>query len=131
MNAQLATLLAQESQRPPQGASPLATLIYLVIMVVVLIGIWKMLVKAGQPGWGILIPIFNVYLMVKVAGRPWWWLILMFIPLVNVVVGIIVTLDIARNFGKGIGYALGMIFLGIIFYPLLGYGDARYSPVPH
>jgi uncharacterized membrane protein YoaK (UPF0700 family) len=88
-----------------------------------------MFVKAGQPGWGILIPIYNVYLMIKIAGRPGWWLILFFIPLVNFIVGIIVTADIARNFGKGIGFVLGMIFLGFIFYPILGFGDAQYRPV--
>ena len=101
----------------------------LVILVIVIAGCWKMFVKAGQPGWGILIPIYNTYLMIKVAGRPGWWLILMFIPLVNIIVGIIVTADIARNFGKGIGFTLGMIFLGFIFYPILGFGSAQYRPV--
>ena len=104
---------------------------YVAIMVAVIAGCWKMFVKAGQPGWGILIPIYNVYLMLKVAGRPGWWLLLMLIPIVNFVVGIVVAIDIARNFGKGIGFVLGMIFLGFIFYPILGFGSAQYRPVPH
>lgn len=134
MNALAATLLAQVNREVEvcvQPISPMVVLIYLAIMVIVIAGCWKMFVKAGQPGWGILIPIYNVYLMIKIAGRPWWWLILMFIPLVNVIVGIIVTVDIARNFGKGIGFVLGMIFLGFIFYPILGFGSAEYRPVAH
>jgi hypothetical protein len=127
MNAH--TLLAQEANHGSGGA--IALLIYLVILVIVLVGCWKMFVKAGQPGWGILIPIYNTYLMIKVAGRPGWWLILMFIPLVNIIVGIIITVDVARNFGKGVGFVLGMIFLGFIFYPILGFGSAQYQPVAH
>ena len=105
--------------------------IWLAIMLAVIAGCWKMFVKAGQPGWGILIPIFNTYLWIKVAGRPGWWLLLLFVPLVNLVVSIIVAVDIARNFGKGIGFALGLIFLGFIFYPILGFGEAQYRPVQH
>ena len=67
--------------------------------------------------------------MLKVAGRPGWWLILLFIPLVNIVVGIIIPFDIAKNFGKGAGFGFGLLFLGIIFYPILAFGDAQYQPV--
>lgn len=120
-------LWAQDSGGGAGGGVGL--LIWLALMVAVIVGCWKMLEKAGQPGWGILIPIFNAYLLIKVAGRPGWWLLLLFIPLVNVIVGIIITVDVARNFGKGIGFALGLIFLGFIFYPILGFGDAQYRPV--
>jgi hypothetical protein len=113
------------------GIGILGSLIYLAILVAVIAGCWKMFVKAGQPGWGILIPIYNLYLMIKVAGRPWWWLILMFIPIVGFIVGIVIAADIARNFGKGIGFVFGLIFLGFIFYPILGFGSAQYRPVAH
>jgi hypothetical protein len=89
---------------------------------------WKVFVKAGQPGWGCIIPIFNLYCLVKIAGKEWWWLLLYCIPLVNVVIGIIVLLGISQNFGKGVGFALGLIFLPFIFFPILGFGDATYSP---
>jgi hypothetical protein len=125
----LATVLAQANQGGNAGL--IVFLVYLVVLVIIIAGCWKMFVKAGQPGWGILIPIYNMYLMIKIAGRPGWWLILMFIPLVNIVVGIIVTADVARNFGKGIGFVFGMIFLGFIFYPILGFGSAQYRPVAH
>jgi hypothetical protein len=126
MDAQLFILLAQ-TQRTGHG-SAIGLIVYLAIVLAVLAGYWKVFVKAGKPGWGILIPIYNLYLMIKIAGRPGWYLILMLIPLVNIVVGIVITIDIARNFGKGIGFALGLIFLGFIFYPILGFGDARYQP---
>jgi len=105
--------------------------IWLAVVVAVIAGFWKMLAKAGQPGWGILIPIFNAYLLIKVAGRPGWWLILAFIPVVNLIVAIIIAIDTAKNFGKGNGFALGLFFLGFIFYPILGFGDAQYQPVQH
>jgi hypothetical protein len=120
------TLLAQQEHGT---GGVISSLVYLVIVVLILAGLWKMFVKAGQPGWGILIPIYNVYLMIKIAGRPGWWLLLFLIPLVNLIVSIIITADIARNFGKGIGFVLGMLFLGFIFYPILGFGDAQYRPV--
>lgn len=122
-------LWAAESGGGPGGT--LFLLIRLAVIAAVVAGCWKMLVKAGQPGWGILIPIFNVYLLIKVAGRPGWWLILLCIPLVNVIVSIILSVDIAKNFGKGIPFALGLIFLWFIFCPILGFGDAQYRPVQH
>ena len=106
----------------------LLPLIQLVIVIVIIAGMWKTLVKAGQPGWAILIPFYNIYVLLKVAGRPGWWLILCLIPLVNLVVVVIMCIDIARKFGKGTGFAVGLFFLGFIFYPILGFGDATYDP---
>jgi uncharacterized protein DUF5684 len=101
--------------------------IELAIVLVVIIGGWKMFVKAGQPGWGILVPFFNVYLLCKIAGRPGWWLLLFLIPVVNLIVGIILWLDVARSFGKGVGFGIGLILLGFIFIPILGFGSAEYQ----
>jgi hypothetical protein len=82
--------------------------------------------KAGQPGWACLIPIYNFYVLCKIVGRPGWWVILLFIPFVNVVIWIIVALDLAKSFGKGTGFAIGLIFLSVIFIMILGFGDDRY-----
>jgi hypothetical protein len=93
----------------------------------VIVSMWKVFVKAGQPGWGVLIPIYNVYLLLKIAGRPGWWLILYIIPLVNFIIGIIVAIDIAKNFGKEAIFGVGLFFFGFIFYPILAFGSAKYQ----
>ena len=105
-------------------------LIELVLGVVVIIGMWKVFTKAGQPGWAVLIPIYNMYVLLKIVGKPWWWLLLLLIPLVNIIIGIIVAIALAKSFGKGGGFAVGLIFLPFIFYPILGFGSATYQGAP-
>lgn len=105
----------------------MGSLIFLALIVVVLAGMWKTFEKAGQPGWGVLVPIYNIYLMTKIAGRPGWWLVLLIIPLVNFVIAVILSVDIAKKFGKDVGFGVGLAFLGFIFYPILGFGEATYK----
>ncbi len=107
-------------------AGLVAPIVMLAIFITVIAGIWRVYSKAGQPGWGVLIPIYNIYLMCKIARRPGWWLLLMFIPVVNLIIAITLSIGIARNFGKGAGFGLGLAFLGFIFYPILGFGGAQY-----
>lgn len=64
--------------------------------------------------------------MLRIAGRPLWWIILFFIPLVGMIVGIVLSIDIAKKFGKGTGFGIGLALLGIIFYPILAFGDSVY-----
>jgi hypothetical protein len=123
-------LLAQASDyqtTAPQAASPLSVIISLAIAVLIIAAMWKVFTKAGQPGWASLIPIYNLYVLCKIAGRPGWWLLLMLIPLVNFIIIIILCIDIAKSFGNGIGFGLGLIFLGFIFWPILGFGSAQYQ----
>ncbi len=105
-------------------------LAWLAICITVIAGMWRVFTKAGEPGWGVLIPIYNFYLLCKIAQRPGWWLILMFVPIVNLAVGIILSIDIARHFGKGAGFGVGLAFLGPVFYPILGFGNAEYDSAP-
>jgi hypothetical protein len=123
-------LLADNSDVSADFGGLVLALIELAIAVLVMAGIWMTYSKAGQPGWGCLIPFYNVLLMLRIAGRPAWWLLLFLIPLVNIAIGIVIGIDIARNFGKGVGFGLGLAFLGSIFYPTLGFGNAQYQPVP-
>src|SRR5262245_50760726 len=118
--------LAQRSSSSDAGGA-LVGLVYLALLVLVIIGCWKTFTKAGQPGWGCLIPIFNVYLMLKIAGRPWWWLLLFIIPFVNIIIAAIVSIDIAKSFGKGVGFGIGLWLLSPIFYCILGFGSAQYQ----
>lgn len=105
----------------------LISLIDLVIIIVMIASMWRLFEKAGQPGWAAIIPFYNVYVLLLVAGKPGWWLILFLIPFVNLVIAILAALGVAENFGKGVGYAIGLIFLPFIFYPVLAFGDAQYS----
>ena len=101
-------------------------LIYLAIFVFYCAAGWKIFAKAGEPGWGVFVPIYNLYLVCKISGRPEWWVILFFIPLVNVVIGLIIAMDIAKAFAKGPGFGLGLWLLGFVFVPILGFGSAQY-----
>jgi hypothetical protein len=104
--------------------------ITLLLLVLVIAGSWKMFAKAGKPGWGAIIPIYNIYLLLKIAGRPGWWLLLALIPLVNIVIGILLMVDVAKAFGMGVGFAIGLILLPVIFVPILGFGSASYQGAP-
>ena len=101
-------------------------LIAIPLTVLVIAGLWKVFTKAGEPGWASIVPIYNVIVLLRIADKPWWWILLLLIPIVNIVISIIVSIEIAHNFGKGTGFGLGLAFLGVIFYPILGFGDAQY-----
>ena len=73
-------------------------LIWLAVIVVIIAGMWKVFTKAGQPGWACIIPIYNIYVLTQVAGKPGWWVILYFVPIVSIVIAIIVTAGVAKNF---------------------------------
>jgi len=105
-------------------------LLFIVIFAFYIAAGWKILTKAGEPGWGMFIPIYNLYLIGKIAGRPEWWLILFFIPLVNVVIWLIVSMDIAKNFSKGPGFGIGLWLLSPVFVPILGFGSSTYTRPP-
>ncbi len=120
---------AQVELETSEGGGALIGIVWLAIVILAIAGLWKTFVKSGKPGWGAIIPIYNIILMLEIAGRPLWWIILLLIPIVNFVVAIIVSIDIARNFGKGAGFGLGLAILGFIFYPILGFGDAQFQGV--
>src|SRR5947199_10877259 len=126
------SLLAQETSFETSSSQPgaLFWMCEIAFIVLMIAAMWRVFSKASQPGWAAIIPIFNVYIMCKVAGRPGWWLLLMLIPFVNLIIGIILSVDIAKRFGKGIGFAIGMILLPFIFWPILGFGSAQYQGTP-
>lgn len=99
----------------------------LVLTLVQIIGMWKVFEKAGQKGWMALIPILNIYVLIRIAGKEAWWLILFLIPCVSIVAAIIVYMGVAERFGKSQAYGLGLAFLGVIFWPMLGFSDAQYQ----
>jgi hypothetical protein len=102
-------------------------IVWLAITVLVIAGFWKTFVKAGEPGWAAIVPIYNLLVLLKIAGRPLWWFILLLIPVVNLIVWIMVSLDVAKKFGQGAGFGIGLAVLPMIFYPVLGFGKAQYQ----
>lgn len=101
-------------------------LFWLALVVLFVASAWKVFTKAGQPGWAAIIPIYNIIVLLQIVGRPLWWLLLMFIPLVNFVIAILIYIDLAKSFGQSTGFAIGLLLLAPIFWPILGFGSARY-----
>lgn len=110
------------------GAAGAAGLLPIILAALVIAGMWKAFAKAGKPGWAAIIPIYNIVVLLDIVGRPLWWIILLLIPFVNFVVGILLNIDFAKAFGKGIGFAIFALSLfPFIGFPLLGFGSATYS----
>ena len=127
----ITSFLAQETElETPKGPGMLFWVCEIAFIILMVAAMWKMFSKAGQPGWASIIPIFNTYIMCKIAGRPGWWLILFFIPFVNLIIWIILCVDIAKAFGKGTGFGVGLLLLPFIFFPILGFGSAQYQGAP-
>jgi len=125
----LAFLMLQEGTNDGGGAAAAAgggviTIVYLAIVVLSIVALWKVFTKAGEPGWAAIVPIYNIIVLLKIAGRPAWWLLLclLIIPI------FIVYIDVARKFGKSTLFGLGLAFFGFIFFPILAFGDAQYNP---
>src|SRR5882724_11309132 len=76
---------------------------------------WRLFAKAGEPGWKCIVPIYGAVVMLRLVGRPWWWLLLMLVPVVNLYPAIMVCFDLAKAFGKGAGTGVGILLLGPIF----------------
>jgi hypothetical protein len=107
--------------------------IAIVVIVFEIAALWQVFVKAGHPGWAAIIPIYNVWILLKIIGRPGWWILLFLfavIPfvgqLVVLVVSIIINVDLAKSFGKTVAFAVGLILLSFIFIPILGFGSSTY-----
>lgn len=107
----------------------LAVLIPLMIIfaLIMIIATWRIYTKAGKPGWASIVPIYNCIVLLEIVNRPVWWIILFLVPFANIIVQIIVYHRLARSFGKGTGYTLGLIFLPFIFFPMLGFGKSVYT----
>jgi len=109
------------------GGVAALVIFWLAFAVFMIVTMWRLFEKAGQPGWAAIVPIYNIVIMLRVAGKPEWWVILYFIPLVDIVIQIIAYVGIADKFGKDGGFAVGLIFLPFIFFPILAFGEAQYQ----
>jgi hypothetical protein len=107
-------------------AGTILTLIYLAVCILLFISMWVIFAKAGQPGWAIIIPIYNAIVFFRVIGKPWWWLILCILPIINIIWIIWSYNLLSKSFGKGEGFTIGIIILPFIFIPILAFG-AKYA----
>ncbi len=98
----------------------------LIFLVTLFASMWKVFEKAGIVGWKSLVPLYNVYLLTVIARLPWWYFLLIFIPGLGIIIAVYIYYKVAENFGKGMVYALGLIFLPFIFWPMLAFGDSVY-----
>lgn len=108
------------------AATSVGFIIGLAVGVFYLAAQWVIFAKAGKPGWAAIIPIYSSVVFYRVSGHSGWWALLSIIPVVGLVLVFIATIDTARAFGHGVGYGLGLFFLGIFFYPMLAFGSSRY-----
>jgi len=93
-------------------------------------GMWRVFEKAGRPGWEAIVPIYNLYILTtKIIGRSVVWFVACLIPVVGLVPAVILCIDVAKSFGKSTGYGIGLLLLGFVFWPMLGFGDANYMRV--
>ena len=100
--------------------------VYGIIFLIVIVAWWKIFEKAGQPGWKAIIPIYNAYVLLKIVGKPGWWLILFFIPFVNLVFLVWTYNMLSKSFGKDEAFTVGLVLLGFVFFPILAFGSAKY-----
>lgn len=97
------------------------------IVVFLLASMWKVYKKAGYEGWECIVPIYNIYILCKIAGKNGWWVLWLIIPYIGIIFHVIVNIEIAKKFGKSVGFGIGLVFLSFIFWPILGFGDAIYQ----
>jgi hypothetical protein len=112
------------------GAGGIVILVVVLAVVIAMVaGMWALNEKAGEPGWAILVPIYNLVVALRIAGMSAWWILAMLIPLVSIIPALMMASNTAKNFGFGLGMTLGLILLPFIAYPVIGFGAARYQPV--
>ena len=109
------------------GGSAVATILYLIIVVACIAGLWKMFIKAGKPGWAAIVPIYNLIVLIQIAGKPVWWIILLIIPIVSLVILVILFLEIVKKFGQPAWHVVLMILFSFIYIPYLGFSDVKYQ----
>jgi hypothetical protein len=104
----------------------------LIVAVMSIMVMWTIYDRAGQPGWASLVPIYNMIILLKIAGRPAWWVLLMMVPLVNFIILFMICMDLAVAFDRGIPFAAGLFFVPFVFFPLLAFGEPDYvGPARH
>lgn len=93
----------------------------IILCVLMIISLWKIFTKSGEKGWKALIPFYNILTLMKIIDMSWWFIILMFIPFVQLFFYALLSVMLANRFGKGVIFAIGILFLPCIFIPILAF----------
>lgn len=113
--------------------SNVAWLGLLVFHVVLAASLWKMAARTKtEPQWFALVPLLNFVLLLKIAGRPVWWLVLMLIPIVNIVTIVVATMALCERFGVNKWWGLASVFspFNLVLYLYLAYGTEKAPVAP-
>ena len=105
--------------------------VFLILPIIIfsIIANWRVYEKAGKPGWASILPVYNLIVLLEIVKKPTWWIALLFIPIANLVIVILIYIELAKVFGKDVGFALGLVFFSPVFIMILGFGDAKYIGV--
>src|ERR1700720_3069787 len=109
------------------GAGIGILIVFLAIAIFMIICMWKVNTKAGQPGWAVIIPIYREVVWLNIVNKPVWWIILMLIPFVNIIIIIMVLHRFSLSFGKGAGFTAGLVLVPLIFWPILAFDKSVYK----
>lgn len=108
------------------GAAAIVIIVVLVVYVVMALPTSGVFAKAGRPRWAAFVPIYNTLTLLDVVGRPLWWIFLLFIPGANIIFTIIVMNDLAKSFGQGPGFTVGLVLISWVFMLVLWLGPSDY-----
>lgn len=100
-------------------------------LILYIVAMWIIFQKAKKPGWAVLIPFYNIIVCLDIVGRPWWWILLLLVPIVNIVIAIILTHDLSVAFKRDAWFTVGLIFFPWIFAPILAFGKDKYLKPKH
>ena len=105
-----------------------SSFVIIIIAILLIIATWKTFIKAGVEGWKCIIPIYGQYCLYEIAlGNGWWFLVAWFPGVGTLLARVLLGLKLTKAFGKGIGFAIGMILLPVVFRLILGFGSAEYE----
>ncbi|MEA4894755.1 MAG: DUF5684 domain-containing protein [Oscillospiraceae bacterium] len=108
-----------------------STFFSLLLGALAIVSLWFIFQKANEPGWAAIVPFYNLYVLFKITWGSGWMFLLLLIPIANFVIMIITYVKLAKAFGKGGGFACGIIFLSIVFLPIMAFSkDIVYVGVP-
>lgn len=104
----------------------LGFIVSILVLAIVIAGLWKAFEKADEPGWAAIVPLYNLWVMIRISDNDWWWFLLFLIPIVQIIALIKISVDVSEQFGQGLLFGIGLWLVPIVFWPLLGFGGYEY-----